>query len=296
MNRIRLHLAHGLFRPVRTFASLAILASLGCGGGETEELPRALDPLKDDPAGALILEAVQAHGGWTAWVENETVEYDVQWTPFQADGSPGMTGREHHSFYLLGNRIRGRVDRPEEDLLMAYNGFVAWAARDGGMRADPQMEAPALAYVQRIVWIFRIPFNLVDRNVRLVDEGTEGSFRKIKVQFPAGMGVLEEDWARIYLDENTHEVRQLFLNAAKGRTWMEFLDLSEVDGILLPHKRRVYKVNPDGSRGAVSHEIELRNILFNSTLEDSLFDPPESYSPPTPPGAPAPDIKSGEGQ
>jgi hypothetical protein len=296
VNRSQSLFTPGRLGPIRWVASLVALAALGCGGGDTQEIPAVLAHLKDDPAGALILDAVHAHGGWKAWTDKQTVEYDVQWTPFQSDGSPGMTGREHHAFHLAGAQLRGRVDRPDEDFVMAYNGYVAWAARDGGMRADSQMEGAAQTYVQRIVWIFRIPFNMVDRNVRLVDEGTEGSLRKIKIQFPVGMGVLEEDWTRLYLDENTMEIRQLFLNSAKGRTWMEFFDMREVEGILIPHRRRIYQVNPDGSRGAVSHEIELRQVVFNTPLEESRFDPPDTYSPPTPPGAPAPDIKAGTEQ
>jgi hypothetical protein len=261
---------------------------------EQEELPEAIAQLRDDPAGAVILDAVRAHGGWTAWTGKESVEYDFQWTPYLADGSPGMTGQEHHKLVLTGPRIRGRVERPEEDFLMAFNGLVAWAARDGGMRPDRQMEGGAQAYVQRVHWVFRLPFNLVGRDVRLTDEGTDRELRKIKVQFPVGMGVLEDDWAWVFVDEDSGQVRELFLNAKGGRTWMEFLDFREVDEIVIPHRRRIFQVNRDGTRGGISHETELRNLVFNAGFEEAEFDPPPSYIPQVPPdripspGRPAP--------
>ncbi|MBI4161716.1 MAG: hypothetical protein HY509_04635 [Acidobacteria bacterium] len=255
--------------------------ALGCGGGR-EELPPGLAALGEEPAGAAALEAIHAHGGWSAWTGKEAVEYDFQWTPYSSEGIPGVTSLEHHRIVIAGPRIQGRVERPEEDLWLGYNGILGWAARDRGMRADLARMDGAEFYIRRIRWIFRLPFNLVEVNVQLQDEGTEGGLHRIKVAFPTEEGAPQDEWARVYLDAKTGRLRDLYLNAARGRTWMEFLDHREVDGILVPLRRRIHQVTPEGGKGALSHEVEIRDVRFNVPLDSVLFDPPEPIIPQIP--------------
>ncbi len=263
---------------------------LGCGGGgvEEEELPPGIAQMGETPAGAVLLDSIRAHGGWSAWSKKESVEYESELTSYNPDGSPGIAAGEIVRLMMTG-RIRGRVDRQQQDVILAYNGHVGWVTRDSGTRPDLQMQGAAQAYVQRIHWVFRLPFNLVGVDVRLGDDGSENGMRKIRIQFPVGMGVLENDWSQIYIDEKTHLIRELFMNSAKGRSWMEFDDYREVEGILLPHRRRVYKVTGKWDKGILTHEIKILKVKFNQPLEDTMFDPPEAFprQQAPPPGFPA---------
>ncbi len=68
---------------------MILLAGLACGKGpstQSRPLPPAIAQLKDQSGGETILRAMEAHGGWWAWKEKETVEYDFDWTPYTGDG------------------------------------------------------------------------------------------------------------------------------------------------------------------------------------------------------------------
>ncbi|MEE8111307.1 MAG: hypothetical protein V3T54_01100 [Acidobacteriota bacterium] len=271
---------------------MLLLAGLACGKGpstQSRPLPPAIAQLKDQSGGETILRAMEAHGGWWAWREKETVEYDFDWTPYTGDGAPGMTSQEHHEFFL-SSLTRMRVERPSDNSIMAFNGRVAWVTQSGIMSQDITKRAMAQAFLQRAFWIFRLPFNLVEKGVRLEDEGMDGDLQMVRIYFPVGMSVLPDDWCRAYFDRQTGLLRRLMMASGQGKNIIEFSDYREIDGIQIAHRRRIFRVLPPEIRGPQTHEVEIRNLKYNTALNADLFDPPElireSMPPPPPAGSP----------
>jgi hypothetical protein len=227
------------------------------GDGEPDPLP--VRRLAASPAGHVVLDALHAMGGWAPYARHEATAWRVEGAFFDPRG------------VLVGSRSeRGVATRQGAPRLhvTSEDGTEQFGLGDvgpwGGARGDNGLWDPAAgpgalppAEVARLawesVWFARVPFNLGDVEVTLVSLAAApgDSLERISATYPPAPADTVSRRYELGFDPSTgllREVRQALDGDSTAARIVVFDDWRDVDGLRLPHRRKLYGTDPDGLR------------------------------------------------
>lgn len=282
-----------MLSPRSAVALLGLMVAAGSLAGTacTTSEPRAavaesppVETMPQGAAGDLVRRAIEAHGGWNAWSEKQSVEYVKTTTRFDAEGEPERTIVQRHLYRLrpeLGVRIEYH-DEEGRDVALLNDGDEAWMVVDG--EVDESREARDRAWNSTFGshYVFAMPFKLTDPGAilsaagdRVLPDGTRA--RGVRVDYEEGAGSAGgmHVWTYWFAEEDGRLVaNHLTYGPDPGdHDTTEYLEYDEVDGILLPGKRVGYLSDAEQTRGRKISEIRYEEVRFDVATEPETFRP-----------------------
>ncbi len=168
---------------------------ISCGGVAPTPEPPA--HLQQSEAGRIILEAIEAQGGWAAWSRARTAEYVMEQPPAE-EGQPPL--RHRYTLDLHGGRVR--IEDTASGVLQGWDGNEAWTHPE-----EAPVEIPARFSTRTEHFWFCLPWKLADQEANLElleDEVLEGqTYHRVRVTYGADVGDTSEDWYIYYFNAET---------------------------------------------------------------------------------------------
>lgn len=279
------------------YLPLALAASfwIGCGGQPAPEPQSSLaerkaaearSRLEGDPAGELLLGAIEAHGGLEAWYAAPTTSFCWEYSNpgmelrFKTCGTvDNQTRRAYHDIVELGT-----PDEPAPyEGRLAWDGETAWIHPADTPKINPRFWALTGFYFQQI------PFVLADPGVvceTLPDAELDGeSYSMIECGFEAGVGDAPGDTYKLYLDKEDHTVHAIRYTVTYGRdpaeitkapreTLFFYEDLQTVDGLTTPGHFDGYWFE-DGAKGEFKNQAWATELSYTKPFDESRLEMPE---------------------
>jgi hypothetical protein len=262
--------------PLALAAALTSALLLACQG--TQPPPAPPSRLEEREAGRVVLRAIEAHGGWEAWMNARSADY--QWEYPESDPKKPWA-RARVRLDLHGGRAR--IEEAASGWVHGWDGREAWSDP-----ADAPVETPARFLTRTEHYWFGLPWKLADEGVRLElleDEERGGrKFRRVRVTYAEGAGDTPQDWYIYYFDAETgllgHAVFIVsYFGLEPGRAdyapaygeWSEYV---EAGGLKVASLRRFASWN-DGKPGDFTYQDRLSDVRVSpQPLPDGAFNRP----------------------
>lgn len=315
------------------------------GDGLPDPLP--LRRLAGSPGGDIVIRAIAAGGGWTAWDSHRAAAFSIEGVFFDARGAV-VERRDERCTLLLRSPARIRIEAADGSTVMGFGLAGAWGARRiGHGRWSPDAGPGALPSVTRHeltlgAWrTFCLPFNLGDADVtvrgdaegwpRVAAEvggpdgaqagggaGATDSLAWVSITYPPAAGDTAGLSYRIGFDPETGHAAQVFFagdeevaadrtgggeggpssggqdDDAAGREDAEtgaeepaepavaageyFLlkldDYRDVEGVLRPFSRALFRADASGQPLWPVYEQRLAGITWEPPVSPEMFEPP----------------------
>ena len=238
----------------------------------------AYDRMEGDSAAALILRAIEAHGGLEAWYGNGPLYFHFNYQPLD-DGSPRNTlawndYRSSRAVHALATDTTQRF---------GFDGTEAWSTtgeRVAGM--SPRFWSLTPYY------FVGLPFVLADEGINfetLPQREMDGTiYDLVKVSFADGTGDAPDDYYVLYLHPETGQLDALrYIVSYPGyfpdgghnpEKLMKITGKTKVDGITLPSGYATYWWN-EGEPGEAITDITVSDYRYLPDLPESFFARPE---------------------
>lgn len=245
----------------------------------------ARERMEATEGGRILLEAIEAHGGLSAWLSPGTVAFEYDYRPIDEPARRMHT--DNHVDLWRARARQAEIEEPDDEnpeATFGFDGERAWITP--GPDAFP---TPARFWATTPYYFVGIPFVLADpgaRYERLEDAPLDGvDHRIVKVTYAEGTGDSPDDYYVIYLHPETHRVAAIrYIVAFPGffpegghspEKLMRYEDLREVDGRWLAHRFRTHTWDPEAETiGAVVTEISAGDYRFGQTWPAAHFAPP----------------------
>ena len=232
------------------------------------------------PAGRLVWQAMEAHGGLDRWYANGPLEFRFDYVP-RGEGAQRRTMQQVDQW---SNRARHQaIGNPTAEF--GWDGKRAWVTAE---------DTAAFAYNTRFwsttpYFFLAQPFVLTGEGTQLEALGTkllaDKAYEAVKVTFAPGTGDAPDDYYIAYFDPITHrqEVIRYIVSYPgyfkKGEHLPEKLmtmhDFTTVDGIVLPTTYRTHWLAENEQAGEYITDIAVSELKFRPTLADSWFEVPD---------------------
>lgn len=242
-----------------------------------------MERLPDDSAGEVVRRAIEAHGGWEAWVGLGAVDYRKTTISYDEGGAVTDSTVERHRYALRPER-KIRIDRVDGDgrtVVLMNDGDEAWQVVDGRLDRGILGRSPARAPTDGSHYVFSQPFKLTDAGANFTYLGADTlpdgtPVEAVRVRYDPGVGRSGglHTWV-YYFDTDTHLLAGYRFGEGEEVDWEVFTrhgDYRMVGGVRLYGSRTAYEVAADGSIRPVRvyrHEDHVVPAAF----PDSLFRP-----------------------
>ncbi|MEX2399901.1 MAG: hypothetical protein WD423_03955 [Rhodothermales bacterium] len=267
------------------FAVLAI----GCGNPDTstedgvsQRVAETEVRLNATEGGALLLEAIDAHGGLEAWYAAPTSSYTWEYANEPADlqfksflVADNETRRVYHDLLTVG--AYGNP-RPVE-ARFAWTGEDAWMYPDSIESVNPRFWATTGYYFEQIPFILSDPGTFHER---MADEELDGEMHDVvRVTFGQGVGDSPGDAYTLLLDKETGLVNAIRYTVTYGRdpdpdatpseTLFYYEDYVTVDGLTVATHFMGY----DAEEMTFKNEAWADSISFRRRFDPSRLEAPD---------------------
>lgn len=242
------------------------------GGGAVPMLDPAAEALATarEAAPPIVLEMVEAHGGYDAWAAAPTVSFEDSW-----DG-----GTTWARVVVEQGPRRATIDYLGSEMAMAWDGTQAWS-----VSWEAPMPPRFLALLN--YYFLNLPWLTLDPGVRLEDTGTKTIFddpteyRTVMMTFEDGIGDTPDDFYELYIHPETKRLHanryivtyEALLPEGAEQTPDKILIYDEwttVEGLLVPAAFTIRAM--DGSDYA---RCAIRNWSFSEPFDESRMTMPE---------------------
>ena len=199
----------------------------------------AHDRLNTSPAGRLVAESIEAHGGLESWYGQSPLYYHFDYRP--QDGK----GKVRDS-YILNDYVNARAVHQvadNMDVTYGFDGKDAWQNP-----ADAELAVSPRFWSLTPYYFVGLPFVLADEGIifeQLEPRELDGiTYKPVKVTYESGMGDADDDYYILYINPDTKQLDALnyivsypgFFEDGKHlpEKLMRLTDKTTVSGITLP--------------------------------------------------------------
>lgn len=247
------------------------------------EVARATAHLAEQPGGALLQRAIDAHGGMRAWAAAGTLAFDFDYVVV---GKPEAR-RYSRSRVDMKSRRAVQVELgTDADATLGWDGKEAWIRPDAeAFPSDPRFWATTPFYFVGLPWVLADDGAQV---AQLPDEvvaatGIDQPLPTLKVTYEAGVGDAPDDFYVLHLrpdDGRIAAVRYIVSypdfhpdgghSPEKLLVWSE---MTTVDGLTFATHYDSYMWN-DGKPGEVVTTVEVANFEVGKPVPVAAFSAP----------------------
>ena len=204
-----------------------------------DRIAAAHDRLNASPAGRLVAESIEAHGGLESWYGQSPLYYHFDYRP--QDGK----GKVRDS-YILNDYVNARAVHQvadNMDVTYGFDGKDAWQNP-----ADAELVVSPRFWSLTPYYFVGLPFVLADDGIifeQLEPRELDGTtYNPVKVTYESGMGDADDDYYILYINPDTKQLDALnyivsypgFFEDGKHlpEKLMRLTDKTTVSGITLP--------------------------------------------------------------
>jgi hypothetical protein len=214
---------------------------------------------------------------------------DVQYTYTQRDNPSGredvsieryiFDGELSWAKYLI-HQNHVFADKQGE-VIQGYNGKESWVTLDGQLLDDPQANKLADFLRKTNFYWFAMIQKLLDPGLNYSYEGNKSinniNYDIVNVSFDTGVGDVSDTYV-LYINPETNLVDQFLFTVMDfnvSEPYIMKVEYEQIDGVVLPAKRRLTKSNWDGDilEDNWTEEI-MTDIKFNNSFKREDFDKP----------------------
>lgn len=240
-----------------------------------------LDRLPDNRAGEVVRRAIEQAGGWAAWQNMRSLDYQKTITSFDEQGNERRRLVQHHQ-YQMHPQMKMRIayeDDEGRDLLLNNDGNIARKWIDGVPATTESDQNHAWNSTFGSHYVMGMPFKLTDPGVILTYAGqdTLGGIvvDAVQVDYEEGAGSAGgmHTWTYFFDASDGRLVANhlRFGPEPDDHDFTEYTEIREIDGVHLSIRRDSYHSNADKERLAHTTSYVNSDIRVNELLSDSLF-------------------------
>ena len=274
---------------MRSFVlSLVLLAIVvGCEAegdpaeANTEAAVSPMDRLPDNEAGEIVRRGIERAGGWEAWENARTLDYQKTIIYYDSLGREDRRLVQHHR-YQMQPTVKMRIayeDFEGRDILLINDGDEAWKWIDGERATGETDRNHAWNSTFGSHYVMGMPFKLTDPGVTLTEAGrdTVGStvVDAVHVEYEEGAGSSGgmHTWTYYFADDDGRLVANHlhFGPDPDDYDFTEYVEIRPIEGVHWSIRRASYHSNADFEKldqTTAYHNTEMR---VNAPLPDSLF-------------------------
>ena len=180
------------------------------------------------------------------------------------------------------DRPRVRIDNATDSTVVVVTGDSTLVRRDGTWTTDPKVVEPARALALDAAWMVRIPWNLIDWNLkrRLDPPYVKDGPLSVRIDYgpgqerPAGTQV----WVRF--DPPSYALRQVRWYDPRSKNWY----LMELSGDQQRYKwtwatnRMVYASDAEGRKGPLVLSVRIEDMQIDNQMPTVVLAPPNAVA------------------
>lgn len=244
----------------------------------SERVQEASTRLQADPAGRLVWDAIEAHGGLQAWHTQSTLEFEFDYK--------SLTQPDKHMHTLNAIDVwssRARQVEVGGDATMGWDGAEAWITPN----ADA-FPLPARFWALTPYYFVAMPFVAADPGTnyeRLEDAELDGVVHQlVKLTYGEGVGDAPDDYYILYLHPETKRLSALrYVVSYPGffpdgghtpEKLMRYSEYAQTDGVWLAGRLNTSSWGEEGA-GDVVTEITVTNIQLGRRWAEDFFARPQ---------------------
>ncbi len=247
--------------------------------------------MQSSPAGQLVWDAIEAHGGLEAWLTAGVIQFDFDYQPV---ANPARRMKTHNDIDLWSARGRQNELAAEDPsnaplATMGWNGEEAWITPNAA--AFP---STARFWTLTPFYFTGMPFVAADPGTQyeqLEDATLDGvEHHLVRLTYEAGTGDSPEDYYILYLHPETHRLSALRYVVAYpgffpegGHTPEKLMRYADLQAVSFGNSALQFATHLNtsawdseaGEVGDVVTEIAVSNIALGGALPVDHFDPVE---------------------
>ena len=275
------------FRP-EAFALLALLASVALARPVNrmprEAAPAALPAAADDSSRAaheMLLFLRGTYGGVDNWAYIEGMRYYATFRIPGPDSTQVTEWTESHMVWAK-DRPRVRIDNATDSTIVVVTGDTTYVRRAGTWSTDPAVVGPARALALDASWLIRMPWNLLDWNLkrRLDPPFVKDGPLSVRIEYgpgqdrPAGTRV----WVRF--DPPSYALRQVRWYDPRSKGWylMELSGDQQRYNWTWASHRVVHASDSEGRPGPVVLDVRIDDMQIDNTMPVVVLTPPNGLA------------------
>lgn len=164
-------------------------------------------------------------------------------------------------------------------VIQGYDGKESWVTIDGQLLDDPQANKIADFLRKTNFYWFAMMHKLLDPGLNYIYEGTKNineiEYDLVKITFDSGVGDISDTYI-LYINTNTNLVDQFLFTVMDfniSEPYMMKVDYEQIDGVMLPVRRKYAKSNWNGDilEDSWGEEI-MTDIKFSNNFKREDFD------------------------
>jgi hypothetical protein len=171
-----------------------------------------------------------------------------------------------------------RIDNATDSTIVVVTGDTTYVRRAGAWTTDPAVVAQARALALESSWLLRLPWNLLDFNLKRRVDPPFVKDGPLSVRIDYGKGQERPDGTRVWIrfDPPSYAVRSIrwYDPASKGWSLMELKDDQKRYGWTWAAHRTVRASDADGKPGPVVLEAEVEDMQLVNAMPLSVLAPP----------------------
>ena len=274
--------------------ALALFGLAALAGGALartpDERPKHATVVSNPPAAAddssraaheLLMYLRGVYGGVDNWNFIEGMRY---YATFRIPGPDSTQVSEWTESQMVWahDRPRVRIDNATDSTVVVVTGDTTYVRRDGKWTDDPAVVEPARALALEAAWMMRLPWNLLDWNLkRRIDPAyVKDGPLSVRIDYgpgqdrPAGTQV----WVRF--DPPTYALRQVRWYDPRSKGW----SLMELSGDQQRYKwtwasqRKVYASDAEGRKGPLVLDVRIDDMQVDNTMPTVVLTPPNGLA------------------
>jgi hypothetical protein len=249
--------------------------------------PLPLRRLAAQDGGELVLEAIEASGGWDAWRGRTAATLVFEGVFFDEAGALRETRAETHRL-TLHPPARIRIEDGSDATVAGFGPDGAWgAARQSDRRWNPAAGPGALSgqalrdLTLNAWWFFGLPFNLGETDAVLQGPAAQASgdsLVRLGVAWPPAPGETAGRVARLGFDPESGHILEILFTAPgddpADRHLLRISGYREFEGIWRPTRRALFRADSAGVALFPVFEQRLTEVAWDPAMTSGLFEPP----------------------
>lgn len=221
------------------------------------------------------------YGGVDNWNLIEGMRY---YATFRIPGpdSTQVTEWTESQMVWAHDRPRVRIDNATDSTVVVVTGDTTYVRRDGKWTNDPAIVEPARALALEAAWMIRLPWNLLDWNLkrRLDPPYVKNGPLSVRIDYAAGQDRPAGTQVWVRFDPPGYALRQVRWYDPRSKGWY----LMELSGDQQRYKwtwathRVVHASDADGRTGPVVLDVRIDDMQVDNEMPVVVLSPPNGIA------------------
>jgi hypothetical protein len=217
------------------------------------------------------------YGGVDNWANLDGVRYYVTYRIPGPDSTKVSEWTESHLIWVH-DRPRVRIDNSNDSTVVVVTGDTTYVRRAGTWSTDPDVIAQARSLALESSWLVRMPWNLLDFNLKRRLDPAYVKDGPLSVRIEYGPGQDRPDGTRVWIrfDPPTYAARTIRWYDPRSKGWylLELTGDQRRYGWTWATHRTLRASDSDGKPGPIILEAEIEDMQLDNAMPVTVLAPP----------------------